>query len=48
MDIKVKDKRGRKPLPEDERKVPVTLFIKARHREEVQKIVDKIAKKYSR
>lgn len=36
MDINIKSKRGRKPLPESERKILVKFWIKSKHKDKVE------------
>ena len=40
-------KRGRKPLPTTEKKLPITIFVKAKHYEEAKTESLKIQNKYS-
>lgn len=46
METKKKDPRGRKPIPAGERKVFLRAGVKAKHRKEVQALIDNLVKKY--
>lgn len=41
-----KETRGRKSLPEKEKKVTINFGVKARHLPEVKKIIERLKEKY--
>jgi hypothetical protein len=43
---KKQETRGRKKLPSGEKKVFLRVGVKAKHRKEVQRLIDNIAKQY--
>ena len=45
--MQVKKTRGRKPLPAPEKKLPITIFVKAKHYEDAKTESLKIQNKYS-
>jgi hypothetical protein len=47
MEKKLKETRGRKPLPDGEKIVFIRVGVKQKHRKELQKVIDNLKKAFT-